>query len=904
MRFKSIASRIILSVMPIIMISTVVFVVVCYRMSYSSINESINEKMMESLRVANLNIQSELDKNAAITDSFYNFAVTCNKNAFNEQAFEDYLLTVIPSNKNTVGGGIWYEPYRYKDREYFGPYAYMSDGNPVFAAEYESIVDYHFTDWYADGKNSSGEIVWSSVYLDPVPNVTMVTATKPFYDERNNFMGVTTADIDLTDIRRIVSQMSVGNTGWAFLLGKNGEFIYFNDETKTIDMNMQNDDDLELSKLGKTLINSDSGTASFVNNGLKQRVYFEKMSDIGWRLAIAIDEKEIGQSTLSQMLFMAMIPIVGLVLATCSLIIVARYMRRITTKVNKFAMRATNGGTANQIDVTEHDEFGVMENQLNIMVSKMETMRKQSEERLEFAQAASLAKSEFLSRMSHEIRTPMNAIIGMTNIAQESNDPDRKKYCLDKIRSASSHLLGIINDILDMSKIEANKFEISTAEFDFEKMLVNITNMVAFRMDEKKHNFIVDFDPTIPPYVISDEQRLSQVIVNLLSNAVKFTPEHGTISLDVRCEESEGKEIKLKFTVSDTGIGISPENQRKLFSSFEQADGSISRRFGGTGLGLAISKRIVELMGGEIGIESEIGLGTKVIFNIFVEKGGVQKEPAGISTKINRGNLRILAVDDSSATREYFLHLMSRLGISCDVARSGEDAINMIEIARKSEKPYNFFFVDWLMPELDGIELATVIKKQMPTNAIIIMISAANWSDIESKATAVGIDGFISKPLFPSALVDCINGCLGAVKDEDKKANVAKSHFDFSKYNLLLVEDVEINREIVMALLEDTGIKIDVAENGVAAVEMFSANSDKYDIIFMDIHMPIMDGYEATQKIRNMDNERCRTIPIIAMTANAFKEDIDHCKASGMNDHIAKPIDEMIVLKKLAEYIS
>ena len=372
MRFKSIASRIIVSVMPIIMVSTIIFVLICYSMSYSNINESINEKMMESLRVANLSIQSELDKNAAITESFYNFAVTCNKNAFDDSAFEDYLLTVIPSNKNTVGGGIWYEPYRYKQREYFGPYAYMSEDKPVFAAEYESIVDYHLTDWYADGKNSDGEIVWSSVYLDPVPNVTMVTATKPFYDENNKFMGVATADIDLTDIRRIVSQISVGNTGWAFLLGEDGEFIYFNDESKTIDMNMQNDDDSEMAKLGKILMSMDSGTASFINNDIKQRVYFEKMSDVEWCLAIAIDEREIGQSTLNQMLLMAIIPIIGLVLATWSLIMVAHYMRRITTKVNQFAISVTEGGAVNQIDVTEHDEFGVMENQLNIMVSNID----------------------------------------------------------------------------------------------------------------------------------------------------------------------------------------------------------------------------------------------------------------------------------------------------------------------------------------------------------------------------------------------------------------------------------------------------------------------------------------------------------------------------------------------------
>ena len=898
MRFKSIVSRIIVSVMPIIMISTIIFMVVCYKMSYSDINASINEKMMESLRVANLSIQSELDKNAAIAESFYTFAVTCNKNGFDENAFEDYLLTVVPSNKNTVGGGIWYEPYRYKQWEYFGPFVYTEDDELVFVAEYQDTEDYRLTNWYADGKGSKGEIVWSSVYIDPVSLVTMITATMPFFDDNGEFMGVTTADMALTDIREITSEISVGNTGWAFLLGENGEYIHFSDEKKTIDMHMQDDGDSELAKLGKTMISSASGTESFINNGTKQRVYFQKMHDTGWYLAIAIDEGEIGQSTLNQMLIMAIIPVLGLVLAAWSLITVARYMRRITTKVNNFAISVASGDAEKQIDVTEHDEFGVMENQLNVMVSNMEFMRKQSEERLELAQTASLAKTEFLSRMSHEIRTPMNAIIGMTSIAQESDDLERKEYCLDKISSASNHLLGVINDILDMSKIEANKFEISTSEFDFEKMLMNITNMVAFRMEERKHNFMVHFDQRIPPHVISDEQRLSQVIVNLLSNAVKFTPEGGTISLDIKCLETENSEIKLQFIVSDTGIGISPEQQGKLFTSFEQADGSISRRFGGTGLGLAISKRIIELMGGQIGIESELGTGTKVIFDVLVEVG-TKKELTVISTSIDRSNLRILVVDDSIETREYFLHLMERLGINCDVAPDGVDALNMIEAAARMDKPYNFFFVDWLMPELDGIELAAKIKERMPSNAVIIMISAANMSDIESRATASGVNGFVSKPIFPSALVDCINSCLGAVKDEDTGAGNDGEHTDFSQYNLLLVEDVEINREIVMALLEDTGIKIDVATNGVEAVEKFVINSDIYDLIFMDIHMPIMDGYEATQKIRAGAQDKAVQIPIVAMTANAFKEDVDRCIASGMNDHVSKPIDRDIMLNKM-----
>jgi len=763
MRFKSIASRIIVSVVPFIIIPIVIFVVVCYGMSYSNINNSINEKMMESLRAANLSIQSELDKNAAITESFYTFAVTCNKNAFDEHAFEDYLLSMIPSNKNTVGGGIWYEPYRYKNREYFGPYAYMSNEKPIFAAEYESIVDYHLTDWYADGKNSDGGIVWSSVYLDPVPNVTMVTATKPFYDESGKFMGVTTADMALTDIRRITSQISVGNTGWAFLLGENGEYIYFNDESKTIDMNMQNDEDSGMAALGKILLSRDSGTASFTSNGVKQRVYFQKMKDVEWCLAIAIDEREIGQTTINQMLLMAIIPIIGLMLATWSLIRVARRIRRVTTKVNEFAIKVAEGGLANQIDVTEHDEFGIMENQLNIMVSNMEAMRKQSDERLHLAQEANRAKSEFLSRMSHEIRTPMNAIIGMTQIAENTSDMARAKECLDRISSASKLLLSLINDILDMSKIEANKLEIQHETFAFDNIVKNIETVIEVKVKEKNQTLAVRVSESVPKMLIGDELRLMQVINNILSNAIKFTPDNGNITISFDALQEDGDELFIESRVKDSGIGISDEQKKRLFDSFEQADGSVARKFGGTGLGLAISKNIVELMGGTIDVVSKLGEGSEFVFTVKMKKA-----------------------------------------------------------------------------EKDGV-----------------------------------------------------------VEDIEKKNKV----YDLSNYRILLAEDIEINREIVLALLEDVNVKIDCVENGREACVIMSEEPEKYDVIFMDLQMPEMGGIEAAQTIRGMDNEHCKKIPIIAMTANAFKEDVEKCLEVGMNDHIAKPIDEKTVLEKLAKHL-
>ena len=525
----------------------------------------------------------------------------------------------------------------------------------------------------------------------------------------------------------------------------------------------------------------------------------------------------------------------------------------------------------------------------------------------DLAEEASRAKTEFLARMSHEIRTPLNAIIGMTSISQETDDPERKKYCLDKISGASKHLLGVINDILDMSKIESNNFSLDIAEFDLENMLINISNMVSFLIDEKEHNFIIKFEPNIPRSIISDEDRLSQVIVNILSNAIKFTPEHGTVSLHLAPIEAESKDgldgenVKLQFTISDTGIGISKEQQSKLFQPFEQGDGGLSRKFGGTGVGLSISKNIIELMGGEIEIDSELGEGTEVIFDITVKKGTKNEHPH-ISDKINREQLRILVVDDSPDTLEYFYQLLTVNELNFDTAISGEVAAGMIEMASKGSNPYNFFFVDNLMPGISGMELSKMIKERTPTTQVVIMVSAAQWGTIEKEAASIGIDDYVSKPLFPSPIVDCINSRLQyfvpVVESEDSNN---EDNDDFSGKTLLIVEDVDINSEIIIALLEDTNIEMEVAKNGQEAVEKFQANSDKYDLIFMDIHMPIMDGYEATKIIRNCSEAKAKTIPIIAVTANAFEEDIKTCLNAGMNDHIAKPVDRDVMIEKIAK---
>jgi signal transduction histidine kinase/DNA-binding response OmpR family regulator len=526
----------------------------------------------------------------------------------------------------------------------------------------------------------------------------------------------------------------------------------------------------------------------------------------------------------------------------------------------------------------------------------------------EAALSGARAKSEFLANMSHEIRTPMNAIIGMTSIAKSAQDVGRKNECLEKIGDASAHLLRVINDVLDMSKIEANKLTLSPVSFNFEKMLQQAVNVITFRIAEKQQNFSVYIDSNIPPFVIGDDQRIAQVVTNLLGNAVKFTPENGFIRLAARLLKKEGDAGVVQIEVTDTGIGISREQRDRLFNSFEQADGNTSRRFGGTGLGLSISKRIVELMGGEIRVLSELGKGSTFTFtfNVKEDRG---RHDGMVNAGVNWGNVRVLCVDDDLYIREYFKEISLQLGFSCDAVSGGEDAL--ARIAKNG--PYDIYFVDWKMPGMDGIETARRIKELTadnsdgPPRSVVTMISAGEMDNIKQDARGAGVDKFLSKPLFPSAIADCINQCIGV---ENAVADSEPLEIDtFEGRRVLLAEDVEVNREIVQALLEPTALTIDCAENGVGAVELFTAAPDAYDMIFMDVQMPEMDGYEATRKIRDLEKKgirraASRPIPIIAMTANVFREDIEKCLAAGMDGHVGKPLDFGEVLSVLRTYLA
>ncbi len=518
----------------------------------------------------------------------------------------------------------------------------------------------------------------------------------------------------------------------------------------------------------------------------------------------------------------------------------------------------------------------------------------------EEALAGMHAKSEFLSRMSHEIRTPMNAIIGMTAIAIKTGDQAKIQHCLEKVDASSRQLLSIINDVLDMSKIDANKLEIVNSEFDFEKMMQNVFNVIQVKLDEKRQEFHFDFDGVFSKNVVSDELRLSQVLINLLTNAVKFTPECGEITLKVRETPIDADSSALSIEVADNGIGIRNERLDSLFDSFEQADGGITRQYGGTGLGLAISKRIVGLMGGEIWVRSSPGKGSRFGFEVRIGWGGPCR--AQPTHRIHLDRLRILVADDAEDVREYFKNILGSFGVHCDTASDGTEAVELAARAKEAGAPYDVIFVDWHMPGLNGGETAREIERVTGNAASVVMISVLGWHEIEPEAKACGVSRFLPKPVLPSMLYNALME-LTELAVAPKNADEHELSKDWTGKTILLVEDIEINREIVINLLEDTGVSIVLAEDGEQALGRFMSSPDKFDLILMDVQMPVMDGLEATRRIRALGLPRAASVPIVAMTANAFKEDEKECLAAGMNGHVAKPLEPKTLYNTLSSYL-
>ena len=544
---------------------------------------------------------------------------------------------------------------------------------------------------------------------------------------------------------------------------------------------------------------------------------------------------------------------------------------------------------------------GVTMGFLDVDVETRETLAKNHalSEALAAAEQANKAKTAFLSNMSHEIRTPMNAIIGLDSLAlrKETLDAETREY-LERIGDSARHLLGLINDILDMSRIESGRMILRKEEFSFRNMLEQINTMVMSQCTEKGLNYECAMTGGVSDYYIGDDMKLKQVLINILSNAVKFTDAPGSVRLSVERTASFGDQSTLRFSVRDTGIGMDKSFIPKIFDSFTQEDSSRSSKYGSAGLGMAITKNIVELMNGTISVQSEKGVGTE--FTVVISLTNSSRK-GSVTSHLNPKEMRVLVVDDEQIAAEHARIVMDEAGIKADTCYGGEEALRLLELQHTKHEPYNLVLLDWKMPGMDGIEVAREIRRKYDRETTVIILTAFNWDEIMDEALHAGVDSFLAKPLFASNVIDMFERIA---RRNNMSLYKEKKRADLKGRHILMAEDVLINAEIMKQIVMMREAEIDHAENGQIAVDMFAQSEiGWYDAILMDVRMPEMDGLEAAATIRSLNRADAKTVPIIALTANAFDEDVQRSLQVGMNAHLSKPVEPEHLYQTLEELI-
>ena len=537
------------------------------------------------------------------------------------------------------------------------------------------------------------------------------------------------------------------------------------------------------------------------------------------------------------------------------------------------------------IDITDQKE----------MMQELAQQRESLSIALEEANQANKAKTAFLSNMSHEIRTPMNAIIGLDRIAL--NDPsisETTKEYLEKIGLSAQHLLSIINDILDMSRIESGRMIVKNDEFSFAKVLEQVNTIISGQCSEKGIEYECHVKGAVDDYYIGDDMKLRQVLINILGNAVKFTPTGGSVRLIVEAIARFNEKTTMRFIMSDTGIGMSEDFLPKLFDPFSQEDSSNTSRYGSTGLGMSITKSFVELMNGTISVESEKQKGTTFTVTVTLldcDQKGIEEE----ENVMQPHELCVLVIDDDPIACEHAQLVLGQVGVNCEKALSGEEGIQMVKVRHTRREPYNLILVDLRMPGMDGLETTRQIRAAVGAETPVIMLTSYNWDDIADEAKAAGVDSFVAKPLFAGTVLDEFREAF-----KKKNAKRMKDTVDLKGRRVLLAEDVVVNAEIMMMVLSMREMQVDHAENGRVAVELFEKHEEGYyDAILMDMRMPEMDGLEATRRIRSMNRSDSKSIPIIALTANAFDEDVERSMQAGLNAHLSKPVEPDILFETL-----
>ena len=549
-----------------------------------------------------------------------------------------------------------------------------------------------------------------------------------------------------------------------------------------------------------------------------------------------------------------------------------------------------DSGETRYLEITAyHTEFGSLKRIVIVISDRSEERKLQNalSSSLEIAKNANAAKSNFLANMSHDIRTPMNAIVGYsTLLIKDADDKNKIIEIGKKITYSSQHLLSLINDVLDMSKIESGRTSLNSDKVDVSEVINNISEIVQVQTKSKKQSFEIKTKGNIPPYIYADKLRLTQILLNLLSNAVKYTEKNGTISLVVEGYGNNGQTCHLRFIVSDNGQGMSREFIEKIFEPFSRETNSMTNKIQGTGLGMSITKSIIDLMGGTIDIQSELGKGSVFTVDLIFS---VPLDENDDNFFADHEITRVLVGDDEIDITENIQSILSDAGLECDAAIGGLESVDKATRAYEDNNSYDVIILDWKMPDMDGVECVRRIRKEIGKDVPIFVLSSYDVSEIEDEAKKAGVDLFLPKPFFLSNFQRVLDTYYQNKANTEEEGNNSD---DFSGVKILVAEDNEINAEIITELLDSIGIKCVIAEDGLEALRVFTEESpDEFDMIFMDIQMPIMDGYESARRIRASNNTRAKSIPIIAMTANAFEDDVKASMASGMNAHISKPID-------------
>ena len=533
---------------------------------------------------------------------------------------------------------------------------------------------------------------------------------------------------------------------------------------------------------------------------------------------------------------------------------------------------------------------------------KLEEVQSKTEQAYQIAEQANRAKTRFLNNMSHDIRTPMNAIVGFSSLAITHIDqPDRVKDYLSKILSSSNHLLNLINDVLDMSRIESGKVEINESECSLPVIMHDVRNILQSDVKSKNLEFFIDTVDVTDENIICDKVRLSQIILNCMSNAVKYTKPGGTVGIHVVQKHSNQPGCAdFDFIIRDTGIGMSPEFVEHIFEPFSREENSMVHQTQGTGLGMSIVKNIVDLMGGKISVKSKLGEGTEFTISLRFKTTTSAKK---ITVIKNLEGMRALVADDDTDSCLSVSRMLKSIGLRPEWTTLGKEAVVRAQAATEEKDPFKVYIIDWLMPDMNGIEVVRRIRQRIGDEVPIIILTAYDWTDIEAEAREAGVTAFCDKPIFLSELYYVLQKASSPQTQEQEKIICYNDMFRGKR--ILLVDDVELNREIAQTILEEAGLDVVTCENGKEAVEFVKHSEDGYlDMVLMDIMMPVMDGYEATRRIRSLENEKLAQIPIIAMTANAFEEDRQAALDAGMNDHIAKPVQIDTLYEIMRSYLN